>query len=130
GIVASPQSKRDRLGLSVIVVAGRIMQSEQLLFVIDLPHTILNDVVPDIAVHATSDQGPEPSHRDACPGPGGCGNSFGELEAKLFDLPAAKDPEPAPEPLVVPVVPIPIPAPSPEATLGLKEPVSEPHADG
>src|SRR5438067_5677604 len=41
-IVASPQSKRDRLGLSGVAVGCRIMQSEQLLFIIDLHHEMLD----------------------------------------------------------------------------------------
>src|SRR6266480_1461478 len=79
-IVAAPQSKRNRLGLSGVAVGCRIMQSEQLLFVIDLHHAILDNVVPDIAVDATSDQGPEPRHRDACARSGRGSDSFGELE--------------------------------------------------
>ena len=51
---------------------------------------MLNDIVADIAVDTPGDQGPQPSHRDACAGQGGCGNSFGKLEGKFFDFSRGK----------------------------------------
>ena len=129
-IIAPPQSKRDRLGLSGIMVGCRIMQGEQLLFIVDLHHEILDDVVPDIAVDATSDQGPEPRHRDTCSGSGRGGDSLGKLELKFFNLSCTKRSRAGAGACVVPLVWIPISAASSEATMELKEPVSSSKANG